>query len=958
MKLFMRACVAALAVALVWGCTEEMTTGIDSSAVAPTDVTYDENNSTSTTLGFYWEVDEAIAAGAVSFTAQIIKDDEIGGDGYSGRTSQTFQAAARPNDGAIFNGLSENSKYYARVRANYPRSVYSEWVYVTDPQGRRAVIKLGEGVVNENIETITGASSRVVSVSPTTAVVEWSVTDFTDLQVDASCDCSIELYKDAGCSDLWVSWDIEDHSLYSGQPRFIFSGLQPGTKYWFVTEIKVPVNDYESTSYVSEPVEVETEAAKAVAMPDYAGPGDVILYQDFSELIWGGDAVNKAVGYSAEKRSSVSALKNARGFNPVGGDYGFYLCTSGTEMGLYNSIQKALKGSNTSLSQWAELREDSAVAGMICGRPGSVKLGAASRVGSIVTPELSALTETATVEVSFKASPYGNNIETLDPLGTAVRVLDGVNVDANIVTSAQVNSVVHTFDLVNDLSMREYTCIIYNATPTTRIAIGPERAQGETGQHRMVIDDICVKVIEYKETAIEVEKPQVVLAAGEGLLMATWNDCANASSYDVEYRKASESVWGSAGNTTYTSMTLKGLVAETEYQVRVKAKYSDKYTSDWSDVVTIVTPALTSTLTMSAPVVNESQIGFRWYTTPDLSVDINAPYTLELYKGIEFVVRLALGAKGVPESSLMQLTGSVLTGAETRPELWNATTGPCFQFTGLEPSTEYTLKVTNRDLQLTAECKATTAASKVVTVPQSATSGDVILFEDFSELRWGGLPRLSVYGFGMPGVNSEKRNSLDRFYNLSGEQPLANDAYRLWLCAPAKDYGLLNTAWRAVANTRLKDWGAISENYDGGAGTLCGVAGMIKLGAAGYYGQILTPALTCLPGNSTIEVSFDMCAFTGDGIKAQDSRDAVVKVIEGAELGQNGDMRQALVKGKEVQVREFEINANVSNLTRYTFTLENVKPGSRIAIGTTRPVGGKDGNRRAYLDNVQIRIVK
>ena len=111
MKLFMRSCVAALAVALVWGCAEEMTTGIDSSAVAPKDVTYDENNSTSTTLGFYWEVDEAIAAGAVSFTAQIIKDDEIGGDGYSGRTSQTFQAAARPNDGAIFNGLNENSKY-------------------------------------------------------------------------------------------------------------------------------------------------------------------------------------------------------------------------------------------------------------------------------------------------------------------------------------------------------------------------------------------------------------------------------------------------------------------------------------------------------------------------------------------------------------------------------------------------------------------------------------------------------------------------------------------------------------------------------------------------------------------------------------------------------------------------------------------------------------------------------
>ena len=805
MKLFAKACVSALTIMLAWGCADEITTGIDSSAVAPTDVTYDENNSSSTSLGFYWEVDEAIAAGAVSFTAQIVEDEEIGGDAYTGKTSQTLQAKAKSNDGAIFSGLNENAKYYARVRANYPRSVYSEWSYVTDAHGRRAVIKLGQGIVDESIEGISGASARVVDVSPSTAVVEWSVTEFAKPQVDTSYNCTVELYKDAACSDLWVSWDIEDRSLYAGQPRFIFSGLEPDSEYWFVAEVKVPVDAYEWKSYISEPLKVQTEAAKAVSMPAHAVPGDVILYQDFSELVWGGDAVNKAIGYSAHKRSSVNALKNARGFNPVGGDYDFYLCTSSTEMGLYNSIQKALNGSNTSLAQWAELREDNAVDGMICGRPGSVKLGASNKVGSIVTPELSALSETATIEVSFKASPFGSTVQSLDPPGTAIRVLDGVPEDANIVKSAQVNNIVHTFNLVKALSMKEYTYIIYNATPTTRIAIGPERAQGETGQHRMVIDDICVKVLEYKETAIEVEKPQVVLAAGEGLLMATWNDCANASSYDVEYRKAADESWISAGNTTYTNMTLKGLSAQTEYQVRVKAKYSDKY-STWSDVESEVTPAVTSVLTIGAPFINESQIGFRWYTSPDFSTDINVSYTLELYKGNEFMVRLSLGAKGVPERSEMALAEE-----EVRPSLWNSTTGPCFQFTGLEPSTEYTLKVINRDIQLSAECKATTLASKVVTMPQSASSGDIILYEDFSELRWGSIPRLSVYGFGMPGVNTEQRGSLDKFYYISGEQPLMDETREFWLCAPSKDYGLLNTTWKAVSNTRLKDWGGISE---------------------------------------------------------------------------------------------------------------------------------------------------
>ena len=59
-------------------CTREIKVGIDPSAVPPDGVTYDETNSSSTALGFYWEVDNAIAAGAVSFTAQIVKDPEIG----------------------------------------------------------------------------------------------------------------------------------------------------------------------------------------------------------------------------------------------------------------------------------------------------------------------------------------------------------------------------------------------------------------------------------------------------------------------------------------------------------------------------------------------------------------------------------------------------------------------------------------------------------------------------------------------------------------------------------------------------------------------------------------------------------------------------------------------------------------------------------------------------------------
>ena len=957
-------CTASLLGALLLtGCKETAETGIDPSRVAPTGVTYDETNSTSTALGFYWEVEEAVAAGAVSFTAQIIKDEALGGDAYTGTTSTTLQAAGSPNDGVIFNGLTENSKYYARVRANYPRSIYSEWVYVTNDKGERAVIKTGQGIVDESILTITGAKARIVNVSSATAVVEWSVTDFSDSGIDRSATTSIELYKDEGCSDLVVSWTLADPTLYSGnKPRFIFSGLAPETSYWLVAEIKTVIEE-EEVSFRSEPVTFQTLKSEAVRMGTAIPAGGTVLFQDFAELIWGGDNVNMAVGYSAEKRSSATALTQARGWNPVGGDLGYYLCTPATEMGLYNSIRKALSGSGASLAEWAELREDPSVAGMVAGRPGSVKIGASSKVGWLVTPALRGLTGTATVEVSFKASPYGSSNSNLDPLGACIRLLDGAIVTDNIVTSCAVNNVVETFTLANDISMADYSFTIHNVTPSSRIAIGPARDQGETGQHRMVLDDVCIKVISYGESEVDVETPVVTLSAGEGQIMANWNACKGATSYDVEYRKEGDSDWISAGNTTFTSMAIRGLAQRTRYEVRVRGKYSENYKSDWSEVVSEMTPQVDRTVEFLDPVVTESQIGWRWYTFADKSTDILQRYRLELYKDAactDLVVRLSLNAQGIPDASEMTLNSALAAaapGANPMPYLWNATTGACFLFSGLEADTPYTLKVTNKDLNISATSTVRTAASHFKALTESsAAEGSVILHEDFSCLVWGGLPRLTAFGGGMPGVNSELRSSLTSFRYISGEQPLADNATRLWLCAPTQDYGLLNTCWRAVASTSLSSWSVIAENTEGGAGALCGLAGMLKLGASNYYVQAVTPPLTCLQRNATLEVSFDMSPFTNDGATATDPLDAVIKVIEGGSVSTQGAMHQVLTGGTVAQSRAFTIDSNVA-MKHYTFTLSGVKPGSRIAIGNERPAGAKSGQRRSFLDNVQIKVI-
>lgn len=957
MRLKHSAIIALAGILTAVSCAEETRPGIDPSAVPPTGVTYDDVNSSSTALGFYWEVDDAIAAGAVSFTAQIVKDHELGGNVYTGANSQTLQASASPNDGIVFNGLTENSKYYARVRANYPRSVFSEWVYVMNDAGERAVIKLGLGIVDESIQAVTGATARLVDVSPSTAVVEWSVTDFSNLIIDQAALASLELYSDEDCSDLVVSWDIDNASfttpVFTGQPRFIFSGLTPGTDYWFTVECRTATEDGLDVTLRSEPLKFTTEAAKAVfKKTGTAQPGEVIIFQDFSELIWGGDAVNQAAGYSAEKRSSVTSLQAAKGWNPIGGDYGYYICTPSTEMGLYNSIQKALAGSGTSLAQWAELREDLSVVGMVCGRPGSVKVGASSKVGALVTPALSTLSGTATVELRFKASPYGSSQANLDPLGACIRLLDGTTVSGNIVTAASTNIMVKEFNLKNDLALDEYVFTIPNVTPTSRLAIGGYRAPDETGQHRMVLDDISVKVLSYGETAFTVETPVIQLSAGEGQIRVDWAACENATSYDVQYKLSSASEWKNAGNTTYTYHVIRGLMPEVSYDVRVKAKYSDKYTSEWSAVASITTPHVNKTINISAPVVTAGAIGFKWYTDSNYASDILTPYRLELYKGSELVTRLSLDAYGVPDTEEMTVAST------DRPQLWTASSGPRFLFTGLQPSTTYELVVTNKDINISASLEVSTAASQVVTIPSGkAAAGDVVLFEDFSQLLWGGLPALQDFDYGFPGFSSSNRSSLGSFVSLTGEQPLASSANKLYLAAANTQYGLLNTTWRATATTRLKDWGAISESYTGdAAGSLCGEPGLIKLGAAGAWCQILTPALSCLSGTATVKVSFLMAPYTDNGVKASDPLDAVVKVLDGVTLSTVGNMRQAYSAGTVSYEKTFTL-ADRMALQKFEFTIPDVKPGARIAIGTYRN-GDASGQRRAFLNDVKIEIVK
>ena len=99
-----------------------------------------------------------------------------------------------------------------------------------------------------------------------------------------------------------------------------------------------------------------------------------------------------------------------------------------------------------------------------------------------------------------------------------------------------------------------------------------------------------------------------------------------------------------------------------------------------------------------------------------------------------------------------------------------------------------------------------------------------------------------------------------------------------------------------------------------------------------------------------------MAPYTDNGVKAPDPLEAVVKVLDGVTLSTVGNMRQACSAGTVSYEKTFTLAERMA-LQRFEFTIPDVKPGARVAIGTFRR-DGTTGQRRAFLDDVKIEIVK
>ena len=514
----------------------------------------------------------AIKAGAKSFTSTLVPTT---GDPITVTKSATEADACKH----VFKGLTPGV-YTVHVSATYPDGTTTKPVYLKDSRG---------GVVKLNLAGSSLAVKFAYATSSTLAFT-WSASGFKDAAKDLKVAYSFGIYRDAACTDLVVSWESKPNEpiwedLADGFPQFEFSGLEKNTSYWCLVEDL-------SNKVAAEPVEGKTldftiVEPSATAMVEEGG---IVLAEDFSELVWGGNYLRGSAAYSADDRNLATAFDKAEGVNPVGGGpWKWYLVEPTVEIGLFTTMKNAIE--NSRLATWGCCNELSGdTTSPLCGRIGHIKLGASSKTGLMCTPELVNLKSAATIEVQFDQALYDS-----DPKTAAVYIIS----NSQHAGKSGASSVTPAMDCLVPAAEfaikagRQFTTekiVLKNVFPGDRIGIGPIRKDGSTAgssQHRMYLDNVIIKVVAYEVTKTELDKPVITSAVSTvDQIMVKWNKVEDATGYVLEYKEASAESYTAVELDKVLEYNITGLKSNVTYQIRLKAvENTTESESEYSDVV-------------------------------------------------------------------------------------------------------------------------------------------------------------------------------------------------------------------------------------------------------------------------------------------------------------------------------------------------------------------------------------
>lgn len=546
-------------------------------------------------LTIYWD----FVRGATSYTVQLV-------DGDMNPVSEALCMTTADIDYHEFTDLPTDRIYYGRVRANYPYSATSDWVYVTE-HDKPAMLMASVGILDLDPQL------KLHAASGSTLTFEWSYTD--DKATDAARSYNVELFRDEACTDLYVSW-LADGKLSSGKGiftalagypvvRYTFSGLDPETTYYArITNL--------SFADIQTPVVAGTtaQAGPKAAANTPAKAGDIVLAQDFSAFIHGGDIVNSAAGYNAVSGTDFrKTWEKAEGVNPQA-DGDRPLCNWATEFHIHTGGTSAEYVEALGMKGWGS-------SGNTSTRPGYIKCGGGSGgIGILYTPQLTALPANTTVKVSFSASAYaeGENVYGSDII---VEAVEGAEFGSNNVVSKKGTAFVSkTVDISSAVGRFEtYTVTLEGLTPASRIAFSSNPAQAGANKTRFLLDDIVVTC--EGETHLEqLAAPANVKFDAEAVqpdkLTLKWDAVSGAASYTVACWAdgTDESKAALVEKIDGTACTLDKLTPETKYNAKVKAVAGRTATdSDWSAKASATT-AEASQGKLDAPANLKAEPGF------------------------------------------------------------------------------------------------------------------------------------------------------------------------------------------------------------------------------------------------------------------------------------------------------------------------------------------------------------
>jgi len=429
---------------------------------------------TSQTLTIAWDYID----GATSYVVQLLDSAESNNPIDSYVTHST--------DYYIFSSLSSRKAYYARVRANFTNSATSDWVYVT-LDGQTAKIIPAYGAVSPDFEI---PYFKIIDTSSSTITAAWSFTGFDALDSEMDDAYSIYLYSDANAQNLVISWEdltglfAASTSSTPKPMRFTFSGLNPSTTYY------LKVVD-ETSSLESTIKAVHTTAAIAAASTAPAKSGDVVLSEDFSKFIHGGDILFNAAGYTVGTAGRGS-YSPASGANPVDADMGQATCTPSTEFNVFDGGSVTTDYTNgVGMEGWGK-------SGNTSTKPGYIKMGGNKGLASLYTPELSSLSQSASLSISFKVgvyaeygTPYTGNVLVQAVRGAAFSDKGAVSNASSVEVLA---SQIVDIDQATQETFKSYSVNFDNIPKDARIVISSDPDDLAANKTRFLLDDIKVTI--------------------------------------------------------------------------------------------------------------------------------------------------------------------------------------------------------------------------------------------------------------------------------------------------------------------------------------------------------------------------------------------------------------------------------------------------------------------------------